>query len=480
MIVVDIRNHKPIVLKTVLMFFGLFDVHVFSPNCTGFFILPFLVHLVSFFVNFLTTLVENYASFFSSNYLRKVGLMAGEQDLNGIEAAKYKFGKLIKQQLLRIERMKQNTEWVDYTSLKPIVIGICAGDGIGEEISKHAEAVLKSMLNEEVREGQVSFKKIMGLTIENRAKHCMAIPDDVLREIKESHVILKGPTTTPQEGDPWPNIESANVSMRRELDLFANVRPIKVPKEGIDWVFFRENTEGAYILGSKGIDVTEDLSVDFKVITEQGAERIIQMAFEYAKKNNIKRVSVVTKSNVVKTTDGRFSKVAKRIAKRYEPDGIRCDEWYIDIMTAKLLDPARRKDFKVMVLPNLYGDILTDEAAQIQGGVGTAGSANIGKRWAMFEAIHGSAPRMVKEGRAKFADPSSMIRASVMLLNHIGFTDRARKVEMAIDICGSLEKKLKITGCDDGVSGEEFTSYLLQWIGRFDLEAQWKKMQEER
>ena len=202
-----------------------------------------------------------------------------------------------------------------------------------------------------------------------------------------------------------PNIESANVAMRRELDLFANVRPVKIPSEGIDWIFFRENTEGAYVLGSRGVDVTNDLSVDFKVITQQGSERIIRMAFEYAKNNNIKYVSAVTKANVVKTTDGRFSRTAKAIAKEYEKYGIKQDEWYIDIMTAKLIDPARRKDFKVMVMPNLYGDILTDEAAQMQGGVGTAGSANIGKQWAMFEAIHGSAPRMVKEGRAKYADP---------------------------------------------------------------------------
>jgi isocitrate dehydrogenase (NAD+) len=252
--------------------------------------------------------------------------------------------------------------------------------------------------------------------------------------------------------------------MRRELDLFANVRPVKVPQDGIDWIFFRENTEGAYVLGSRGMNVGEDLSVDFKIITQPGAERIIRMAFEYARKNNIKRVTVVTKSNVIKTTDGRFSKTAKAMAKEYEKDGITCDEWYIDIMTAKLLDPARRSEFKVMVMPNLYGDILTDEAAQLQGGVGTAGSANIGKKWAMFEAIHGSAARMVKEGRAKYADPSSMIRAAAMLLNHIGCVDQAKRIEKALDIYGA-QQKIKITGRDDGVTGEELTEYLLKLIG---------------
>jgi isocitrate dehydrogenase (NAD+) len=390
-----------------------------------------------------------------------------------IEKAKEKFGTIVKEQLQRVEEMKKDVEWTDYSSLHPIVVGLCWGDGIGEVISKHAQEVLIHVLKDEVAKGKIKFKDITGLTIENRAKHKKAIPDDVLEEIKSCHVILKGPTTTPQEGDKWPNIESANVAMRRYLDLFANVRPVRIPKEGIDWCFFRENTEGAYVLGSRGFDVSEDMSIDFKVITEQGAERIIRMAFEYAKKNKIEHVTVVTKSNVVKTTDGRFSKVAFRIAKEY-PE-IRLDEWYIDIMTAKLIDPARRQEFKVFVLPNLYGDILTDEAAQMQGGVGTAGSANVGKRWSMFEAIHGTAPRMVKEGRAKFADPSSLIRASAMLLRHIGFPKRAEKVEMALEVCGQYEKKMVITGRDTGVTGEEYTKYLISWIDNKDLKSRWEQ-----
>ncbi|MDO8301989.1 MAG: isocitrate/isopropylmalate family dehydrogenase, partial [Sedimentisphaerales bacterium] len=295
----------------------------------------------------------------------------------------------------------------------------------------------------------------------------------VLDEIKSCHVILKGPTTTPQAGDPWPNIESANVAMRRALDLFANVRPVKIPQLNVDWNFFRENTEGAYILGSKGFDATEDLSIDFCVATEQGTERIVRMAFEYARKNNKKKVTVVTKSNVVKTTDGRFSRVAKRVAKEYP--GIVLDEWYIDIMTAKLLDAERRHEFEVMILPNLYGDILTDEAAQIQGGVGTAGSANIGKKWAMFEAIHGSAPRMVKEGRAQFADPSSMIRACSMLLRHIGFPDQAEKVEMALEVCGQFERKVILTGRATGATGKELTDYILSWIDNPLLKTKWEE-----
>lgn len=391
-----------------------------------------------------------------------------------IRKAKDHFGQLVEEQLLRIDRMKENTVWTDYTKLKPIVIGICPGDGIGSIISRHAETVLRSMLENEFRDGIVEFREIEGLTIENRAACRKAIPDDVLMEIKKCHVILKGPTTTPQAGDDWPNIESANVAMRRELDLFANVRPVKIPQEGVDWTFFRENTEGAYVLGSKGIDVNDDLSVDFKIITEQGSERIVRMAFEFARKNGYKRVTAVTKANVVKTTDGRFSRMAKKIAEEYRTFGITHDEWYIDIMTAKLLDPARRKDFQVMVMPNLYGDILTDEAAQLQGGVGTAGSANIGREWAMFEAIHGSAPRMVAEGRDIYADPSSMIRAGAMLIRHIGFPERADRLDMAIDLCGRYEKKKVITGRSEGSTGEEFTGYLLERAKNPDLENIWK------
>ena len=389
-----------------------------------------------------------------------------------IEAAQKKFGAVLEEQLKRVDQMKKADTFTDYAKLSPIVVGVCGGDGIGEFISNNARDVLAHVLKEDLKNGKIVFREIQGLTIENRVKHKKAIPDDVLEELKSCHVILKGPTTTPQAGDPWPNIESANVAMRRALDLFANVRPVKIPREGVDWCFFRENTEGAYILGSKGFDVTEDLSVDFTVTTEQGSERIIRMAFDYAKKNNIDRVTVITKSNVVKTTDGRFSRAAKRIAQEYP--AIQCDEWYIDIMTAKLIDPARRKDFKVMVMPNLYGDILTDEAAQLQGGVGTAGSANIGMRWAMFEAIHGSAPRMVKEGRAQYADPSSMIRACAMLLRHIGYPRKAQDVEMALEVCGQFEKKITITGRDTGATGGEYTNYILSWIDNPKLKSRWE------
>ncbi|MFW9917434.1 MAG: isocitrate/isopropylmalate family dehydrogenase [Candidatus Thorarchaeota archaeon] len=385
------------------------------------------------------------------------------------------FEKLLREQLDRVEKLKSEPDWADFSKIKPIIIGACGGDGIGPEITKHAVNILEFLLEDEIKSEKVEIRVIDGLTIENRAKVMKAIPDDVLDELKQCHVILKGPTTTPRKGDPWPNIESANVSMRRELDLFANVRPVKVPEKNIDWMFYRENTEGAYVLGSMGTNVTDDLAIDFKVITSQGSERIIRAAFEYAKKNKINKVTVVTKANVVKTTDGKFLAMAEEIAKEY-PE-VEWDDWYVDIMTAKLVDPARQSSFKVIVAPNLYGDIITDEAAQLQGGVGTAGAANIGKRYAMFEAIHGSALKMVEEGRAQYANPASIIKAAALLLNHIGFNDKAKKLEMAVEICSEYEKKLAMTGRDDGATGEEFGKYIMETLQSPNLEEKWKSYQ---
>ncbi|MBQ8917907.1 MAG: isocitrate/isopropylmalate dehydrogenase family protein, partial [Oscillospiraceae bacterium] len=303
-----------------------------------------------------------------------------------IKAAAEHYAKLVENQLARVQRMKEQGDFLDYANMDKIIIGVCGGDGIGPVITNESARVLRFLLKDEVASGKVEFRDIEGLTIENRVAHMQAIPDDVLAELKACHVILKGPTTTPRAGDPWPNIESANVAMRKELDLFANVRPVKVPEQGIDWTFFRENTEGSYALGSNGIHVDDDLSFDFTVTTTEGTDRIARLAYDFAKKNGKTRVSIVTKANIMKTTDGKFLRLCQNVAAEY-PE-ITTDDWYIDIMNAKLIDEKRRRDFQVFVLPNLYGDIITDEAAEFQGGVGTAGSANVGKRYAMFEAIH--------------------------------------------------------------------------------------------
>ncbi len=379
-----------------------------------------------------------------------------------ITAALAKFEQVMRAQLERVERMKADKEFTDFEHLDKLIIGVCGGDGIGPIITNEAARVLEYLLKDEVDAGKVEFRTIDGLTIEHRAEVGKAIPDDVLAELKKCHVILKGPTTTPRAGDPWPNIESANVAMRKELDLFANVRPVKVPEKGIDWTFFRENTEGAYTLGSCGVNVTDDLAVDFTVTTTQGTERIARLAYDYARKNKKERVSIITKANVVKTTDGKFLRLCQEIGKEY-PE-IVTDDWYIDITTAKLIDEKRRTDFKVFILPNLYGDIITDEAAEFQGGVGTAGSANLGKHYAMFEAIHGSAPRMMNEGRGQYADPCSMLRAAVMLLSHIGRQEKADLLEKALDKCMYEEKKYVITGRDTGATCSQFGEYVMQTI----------------
>ncbi len=379
-----------------------------------------------------------------------------------IEQAKAHFEEILRQQLERVDKMKEEGDFVDYPNKDKIIIGVVGGDGIGPFITAQAQRVLEHLLKEDVESGRIEFKVIDGCTIENRAACGKAIPDDVLEELKACDVILKGPTTTPRKGDNWPNIESANVAMRKELDLFANVRPVSVPEKGIDWTFYRENTEGSYAVGSQGVNVNDDLAVDFTVATQEGTDRIIRAAFDFAKKSGKNKLTVVTKANVIKTTDGKFLDTAKEIAKEY-PE-VELDDWYIDIMTAKLVDEKRRQQFKVLVLPNLYGDILTDEAAEFQGGVGTAGSANIGKKYAMFEAIHGSAPRMVEEGRAQYADPSSIIRAAGMLLDHIGYPEKAEELKMALDICSNYEKKKVLTGRDTGATGAEYADYVMETL----------------
>ena len=375
-----------------------------------------------------------------------------------IKEASAKYEELLRGQLERVDRINASKEETDYKTLDKIVIGVCGGDGIGPIICKASRDILADLLEPEIKNGKIELRDIEGLTIENRIACGKAIPDDTLAELKACNVILKGPTTTPNAGDGMPNIESANVAMRKALDLYANVRPVRVPEKGIDWTFFRENTEGSYAVGSYGVNVTDDLAVDFCITTTEGSRRIARRAFEYARANGKDRVSVVTKANIIKTTDGKFLNICRDIAKDY-PE-ITVDEWYIDIMTAKLIDEKRRTSFKVFVLPNLYGDIITDEAAEFQGGVGTAGSANIGSKYAMFEAIHGSAPRMIQEGRGKYADPCSMLRATVMLLSHIGRQAEADRLEKALEKCMLTERKIVVTGHEDGATCEEFVNYI--------------------
>ena len=343
-----------------------------------------------------------------------------------IEQACEAFRILLEEQQKRIANM--NTEKTDFATKKTVTIGIVDGDGIGPYITAHATRVLEKLLADEIEKGSIVLKQIEGLTIENRKAQGKAIPDDVLAAIKSCDVILKGPTETPHGG----TLESANVTMRRELDLYANVRPVCIPEKNIDWMFYRENTEGEYVLGSRGVEL-DGMAVDFKVTTDLGTRRIARAAFEYAKNNGKTHLSVVTKANIMKKTDGKFTAICHEIAQEYP--GITVEDYYIDIMTANLIKEPLREKFQVVLLPNLYGDIITDEAAQIQGGVGTAGSANIGDRYAMFEAIHGSAPRMIERGMGAYANPASIIKAAAMLLRHICRTEAAERLEKAMAAC---------------------------------------------
>lgn len=375
-----------------------------------------------------------------------------------IDAAVAQFRALLEEQLAREERMEAEQAAGQDRRAEQVVIGICGGDGIGPILMRETRRVLEKLLAEQLRSGRVVLRDIAGLTLENRLAAGAAVPADVLSAIRECDVLLKGPTATPKGG----TLESANVALRRELDLYANVRPVTVPAEGIDWTFFRENTEGEYVLGSRGVEIPGRLAMDFKVTTDAGTRRIARAAFSFARANGKHSVAIVTKANIMKKTDGRFSAICHEVAADY-PE-ITAEDWYIDIMTANLVNPAVRSRFQVFLLPNLYGDIITDEAAQLQGGVGTAGSANLGDRYAMFEAIHGTAPRMMEAGLGEYADPSSLMRAAEMLLRHIALPQEADRLSRALEAAVSGDRALRMTGDAGGATARAFADRVLELI----------------
>ena len=185
-----------------------------------------------------------------------------EANMESIKTAQEKFAELIQSEFERIERMKADKEVTDFSKLDKIFIGVLPGDGIGPIIMKEALKVLNNLLAPEIASGHVEIRVIEGMTIENRAAKLQSLPEDVFEEIKKCNVIIKGPMVTPRAGEPWPNLVSANSLLRRGLELFAAVRPIRIPAKNIDWTFFRENIEGEYIWGNKGIQVNDDLAVD--------------------------------------------------------------------------------------------------------------------------------------------------------------------------------------------------------------------------
>lgn len=379
-----------------------------------------------------------------------------------IKTAQEKFGELIRGEETRIENMKKSSVSTDFAALDKIVVGILPGDGVGPILMKQGLRVLRELVPDEIESGKIEIREIEGLTIENRVAKMESLPAEILEEVKKCNVLLKGPMTTPRAGDGLPNLVSVNSLLRRNLELFAAVRPIKIPEKNIDWTFFRENIEGEYLWGNKGIQVDEDLAVDFKVQTMQGSERIARAAFEFARKNGKKNVTIVTKANIVKLVDGNFIKAVRKVGEEY-PE-IEIQERLVDAMCAKMLDPSFNQGMEVIVLPNLYGDIVTDVAAEHAGGLGTACSSNIGNQYALFEAIHGTAPFLMSHGRGEYANPCSLIRAVGQMLIHIGYAGRNDLLEKALEICTVTEKKLVVTAEIKDASAAEFTDYLLDTI----------------
>ena len=381
-----------------------------------------------------------------------------------IKKAMERFGALIREDFKRIETIKNAPARKDFKKLSHITVGILPGDGIGPYIMEQALRVAKYLLKDEMASGKVEFRTIPGMTIEERAQKNESLPAEVLEACKACDVLVKGPFVTPRSGDPWPNMVSANSLLRRALQLYAAMRPVRIPEKGIDWTFFRENIEGEYIWGNKGIQVDDDLAVDFKVLTRPGAERICRAAFEFAKNNGKTNVTVVTKANIVKLVDGNFLKTAHALEKEYP--GITVREELVDSMAAKITDQEFTKGMQVFLLPNLYGDIVTDVAAEYQGGLGTASSSNIGDQYALFEAIHGVGNFLVQHNRAQYADPCSLIRAMGEMISHIGYPEKKEQLVKALDICTRTERKVVITTDKDGATAEEFTDYLLDTLQR--------------
>ncbi len=302
---------------------------------------------------------------------------------------------------------------------KPVPITVAKGDGIGPEIMDATLKIIKAaganIEIEEIAIGEKVYEKGISAGIEPSAWD----------SLKKTRVFLKAPITTPQGG----GFKSLNVTTRKTLGLYANIRPcvayspyVDTKHPAMDLIIIRENEEDLYA----GIEhqQTDEVVQCLKLISRPGTEKIVRYAFEYAKLNNRKKVSCFTKDNIMKFTDGLFHQIFDEIAAEY-PE-IENEHWIIDIGTAKMADTP--ENFDVIVLPNLYGDVLSDVAAQIAGSVGLAGSANIGENYAMFEAIHGSAPRRAGQN---MANPSGLLLGTIQMLVHIGQADVAENVHNA-------------------------------------------------
>lgn len=339
-----------------------------------------------------------------------------------------------------------------------VKIAVARGDGIGPEITKACLEILTAAgANLEVKE--IALGKSVYLSGESSG-----ISPDAWDVIRDTGIVYKAPLTTPQGG----GFKSVNVTLRKTLGLFANVRParayapwVQTKHPEMDLVIVRENEEDTY--GGIEHRQTDEVYQCLKLITRPGTERIVRYAFEFARNNGRHKVSCLTKDNIMKFTDGLFHKVFEEVAADY-PD-IESEHLIVDIGTARVADTP--ENFDVLVLPNLYGDIISDITAQLTGSVGLGGSSNIGEEIAMFEAIHGSAPDIAGQG---IANPSGMLMGGVMMLNHIGQSEVAQKVHNAWmktledgihtgDIYQEGQSKQK-------VNTEGFTAALIERLGQ--------------
>lgn len=297
-------------------------------------------------------------------------------------------------------------------------VTLIPGDGIGPEVIESARKIIDAsgvkIEWEEVKAGEAVIEEFG-----------TPLPEYVLESIKRNKVALKGPVTTPV----GKGFKSVNVTLRQTLNLYSNIRPIKTYEgiksryDDVDLVFFRENTEDLYA----GIEhmINDEIAESVKIISKKASDRIVRAAFEYARKNNRKKVSAIHKANIMKLSDGLFLKCARNIAKEYED--IDFEDVIVDAMSMKLvLNPEK---YDVLVMPNLYGDILSDLAAGLVGGLGMVPGANIGENGAVFEPAHGSAPDIAGKN---MSNPTAAVLSGVMMLRYIGEFEAANKIESAI------------------------------------------------
>lgn len=328
-------------------------------------------------------------------------------------------------------------------------VTLIPGDGIGPEVVFSAQKIIDSV-------GVKIDWDIQNAGLITIDQFESPLPQHVIDSIKKNTLALKGPITTPiGEG-----FRSVNVTLRKELDLFANIRPIKnyngIPTryDDVDIVIVRENTEDLYV----GIEhmVGEDAAESIKVFTRKGCERIIRYAFEYARKEGRKKVTAVHKANIMKCTDGMFLNIARDISKQYSD--IEFEEMIVEAMCMRLVQAPETYD--VLVLPNLYGDIVSDLCAGLVGGLGFAPGANIGNRYAIFEAVHGSAPNIAGKN---IANPTALILSGIYMLKYLGEDEASNRVESALSKV-LKEGRVRTRDIGGNATTSEFTEYIISML----------------